>query len=307
MKKYLFLIFSLSLFVFCLSQQLGIENIFCKTSGCELYKGMSFAGISFYGYGTILGILSTVLYFLKKHKALNIIIITSICFDVLLLLYQSFFWPCVNCLIVGVLIFGMFLSLPSKTNLKHVNSIIKISWIVFFSIASFGAVKEVIKPIPVYGTNESPIKVFFSPTCSSCKSVIDEIINNNLQEEVALYPVNKNLEDIEKIETLMCALDCGETLPVALEKCFSGAESKNNFTPYEIIKNRAILFSNKMYLSKIGSNTVPVIWNNKLEGYDSSKKIEVSNDMNVTPDLGNIFGSKQVNGCSLNAVVEKCE
>lgn len=298
-SKQLFVFVSVVLGLFCLLQVLGYDNILCVTSGCEIYKNITIFGMSMYHFGTALSLVALSLILTRKLNYLHIFMTITIISDILLLLYQSFFWPCINCLFVAVNIFALFILSSTLSNKKNKTFYVIIYiWIGLFSVTSFNAVKEKIHPIPVYGSSESSVKVFFSPSCDSCKDVIDSIVEKNMQSDVALYPINKNYEDIEKIDTLICSLRCGETLTTALGKCFGDIKPNKDISIVEFLKNRLILLSNKMYLSKIGSTTVPVIWNNKIDSKQHNKS---------EPNVINVFGSKEINGCSIESVVESCE
>jgi hypothetical protein len=130
-------------------------------------------------------------------------------------------------------------------------------WSVFFIFVGLAVVKEVaFSPWPIYGSAESPVKVYFSPTCPACEKAARKILNDpQATAETAFYPVAKNATDEARLARLL--RQPGGTVNVAgLLELF---EQESNDPANLSVREKFLLFRNKMALAKAGATKVPLI------------------------------------------------
>ena len=247
--------------VYCALNAAGIE-VFCQTSGCALYRGYSFLGVSLYIYGAIAFLLVAALGVLMlRHPSfenlLYWLVLGILAADTVFLGYQILFWPCLSCLVVAALLgavgwvgyrqVGRFRTL----SLQVVLSV----WFAAFLVVGVAAGKEVlIEPWPLAGPSDAEVKVFFSPTCGACRTEVLKIIGiPSLRGKVALFPVAKNDEDLARLADFT---NRGGMPLDAIESLFLPLESSGGRLGLGL---RWKLVRNKMVLAKMGENQVPFI------------------------------------------------
>jgi hypothetical protein len=202
----------------------------------------------------------------------RLLLLFSICLvatDVLLLAYLAFGSPCISCLIVGILIFilfflawqwhfGQFFAGDSWTGLRRSAVVVCGLWIGVAAPNLLGVVQETVAPMPIYGSNDAPIKIFFSPTCPACKDMVRRMVRNN-EDKTALYPVAHNEEDVERMCILDCTLDRGADLKEALNKCWRGECSMEERGFWQKVRLTLISQINQSFLLDMGKKEVPVL------------------------------------------------
>lgn len=163
-------------------------------------------------------------------------------------------------------------------------------WGLLFSGNLVSAGKEMIRPWPIYGDMDAPVKIFFSPTCPACKQAVKEIVENGLldKKDLALFPIAKNAEDQERICLLECSLRSQKTnLEMALNECWQPGCKPISVGLRDKLRLRINLFRNKIALSRMGINRVPVVI--------ARRPLIVDNDSGF-----DLFESSAMNGCGFS-------
>ncbi len=241
---------------FCILNGSG-AHILCFTQGCDLYKEYSLFGISFYSYGAA-GFLTLLFLSLDKKfsKFLGASVATILLLDAFFLAYQYLFWPCTSCLFVALLLGIIALATlkgdPFKRKfLKPVFAL----WLIFFSFGSLAAAKEMFfKPWTIFGNENAPVKVYFSPTCASCEDVVLDLMTDpTRKEEIAFIPVAKSEEDEKRIARFLeqqCLQKDTDICDIFVE-----AETFETLS----LPDKFKVWSNKIQLAQKGVTTVPTI------------------------------------------------
>ena len=288
--------------LYCLASMFGVTEAICHTQGCQIYKGYSFLGMSLYFWGVIAFGVCLILFVYRKQLfrrylrdfyiyALRLFLVCEVC----LLIYQAIYLPCFSCLVVAFVwgaVFALALAWSDvfawKRNVWQYGLLLV--WLVLFCSVFVSGVKELIAPWPIYGKPDAPIKIFFSPTCPACKQAVREIVESGMVDEadLALFPVAKNDEDKERICLLACSLRGQETdLEQALNRCWQPECISVSVGLWDEIRLRINLFRNRIVLSRMGANRVPVVISRRpliVEGRDV---------------FGNVAG-EEIQGCGLN-------
>lgn len=249
--------------LYCLLNAAGAD-LFCGTRGCEIYAGYSLFGLSFYVYGFagFLGIFLLTLWYPQRgaRPLLAVAVGLALIIDTLFLIYQSLLWPCSSCQVVAALIgLTAFLSViglnvPGRKLLAGIGLL----WLVFFLFVGLAVIKEIaFRPWPLYGSAEAPVKVYFSPTCPACEEVVRKILNDpQAAIETAFYPVAKNAIDEARLAMLLRQSE-GAPDVTSILGLFDGREP----APPAILglREKFLLFRNKMALSRADATSVPMI------------------------------------------------
>ncbi len=257
------IVFALCGALFCGLNAAGLE-VFCVTQGCSLYAGYSFLGISFYVYGLAGFVLIFVLTLFRwrwnAEGLLIFVVVLAVFFDALFLAYQSIFWPCASCMIVAMLLglvalacLGSYKSLRSKMFYGLLGI-----WFVLFIYVGLSVVKEVVaKPWALHGSDDAPIKVYFSPTCPACKKVSMKIVEDmRLVDLAVFYPIAKNEMDEIRIAQFIIDVDKGKNKTEALRYIF---EEQNSDGPGLEIDAKLNLWKNKSHFASQGFTVIPVV------------------------------------------------
>lgn len=248
--------------IFCILSALGVET-FCATSGCAITADFSFFGISLYWVGAIAFAGFVIVRVLGARKLALLYAMFFLLFDIGFLIAMSFMAPCLSCLIVACFIFLIAFftwiearrkSMPTAT--KAIGYVM-VAWMFFLSPNVLSVLSELLGPSPVHGTAQSPIKIFFSPTCPACKEMVVEVVEAN-PDQVALYPVGKGEKDMRKICALKCNYEKSGDIQSALDVCWSG-DCKGELSFVEQVKLNLKAWRNKNHIARMGKNSVPVM------------------------------------------------
>lgn len=246
--------------VFCLLNAFGADFL-CLTSGCAIYAGYELFGLSFYGYGAIAFALILVLaiYAKKKHLFARIllpILLLGLFLDTLFLGWQMFFWPCLSCLIVALLLgwaaLAYWLKYPFARG--RIFKGVFLLWVIFLIPVAISAGKEIfMPPWPIYGDPDASIRIFFSPTCPACATEIAKLLQSPYAERVGYFPVAKDERDME-----MFAAFLEEEIKEArdLQKLFL-EDGVRSVEPSRELRWK--LMRNKMALASYGAETIPYL------------------------------------------------
>ncbi|MBI5591187.1 MAG: hypothetical protein HY881_11965 [Deltaproteobacteria bacterium] len=243
---------------FCLLSAFRMTDVLCITQGCSVYEDFSVFGISPYWFGAAAFLMLLCFAVAWRGRYLTMVAALFLMLDSVFLATQILFWPCMKCLIVAVL-FGAVMAAAmiqeKKTWMKWVMAI----WFVLFFVDMAAVAKESISPWPVYGYDAAPVHLYFSPTCPSCRGMIDALLaKTDAPTQIALYPISKNSEDTGKIMFLEKQLKNGMALKEAMALCM---QVKDLNMTYNMAYWRTILntFKNLSALSRMGVTHVPFL------------------------------------------------
>jgi hypothetical protein len=127
-------------------------------------------------------------------------------------------------------------------------------WLVAVSYVGISVVKEsLLSPWFMVGHSGMPVTVYFSPTCSACKTEVLKLINDpSLVGHVALIPVAKNKEDMGRLARLATSTNILSDIPLLFEKGSLPKETAGWLLSWRLVLN-------KMALARTGSSMVPLI------------------------------------------------
>lgn len=250
--------------IICLLALSGYSGKLCLTEGCQIYRGFKLWGISLHHVGGAAFVLG--LYWLyRKAPMYSVYIRLCLWAETALLAFQTLYLPCSECLIIG-LIWGLLgmLTFPRQRVTKI--------WAVLFLVAMTLLAKDLIKPWPVYGGQDSEVKVFFSPSCKHCReTILDLLAGGHQGDNVAFFPVALDGEDAGRVAKFQQVLnqtgDYQGTFPAGLrvnhlwqafQACWSSsAPCSLGLTAW--LKLHLGLLRNKLILARMGAKEVPLV------------------------------------------------
>lgn len=203
---------------FCLWVFLSGGKELCLTNGCSLFQDFSLAGVSLWCAGSVLFALLAALCLLAFVRMAAFIAGAALAADILLMAVMAVTSPCVNCLLVGLLIALTFIALmrSSAPGQRACCSPLLVVWGLFFVIAAGGVLREVPElwsPLP---HKEQPsVQVFFSPSCRACQELT---VQADRMADAAWFPVAEDSRDIWLIHAMSRHLEQGVPLREAVEK-----------------------------------------------------------------------------------------
>ena len=255
----------------CLLAILGWNGKLCLTEGCQIYRGYKLWGFSLHHLGVAAFALG--LFWLYKKSSLYADFI-RLCLwgETALLAFQTLFLPCSECLLIGLL-WGMvgLLTIPRHRVMKVMA--------VLFLTASAMLAKDLIKPWPVYGGQDSAVKVFFSPSCKHCQDIILNLLAGGYQgEDVAFFPVALEGDDADRVARFQQVLsgvgsraggqrefiptDVGVNHRMNLWRAFQACWASSEPCPLGLsdwLKLHLGLLRNKLTLARMGAKEVPLV------------------------------------------------
>jgi len=239
----------------CLGSALGFTKALCLTEGCKLYQGYGFLGLSLHvwgaaAFGTGLILLLCPLGRLSVYRRFLHICLWA---EIVLLALQVVYMPCSECLLVG-LIWGLLGLVEMQGRLS-----VKV-WSAVFLVALVLLCKEMLHPWPVYGSANSGVKVYFSPSCPGCQSEINKLLAGGEVDlgRVAFFPVAMNSGDYERVEAFQNVLKHTLDIPQA----FQAFWSQTVHVPVgwrQWLTVRLGLLRNRMVLARMGVHKIPLV------------------------------------------------
>ena len=201
---------------FCLWVQLSGGKALCLTDGCALFQDFSLAGVSLWSAGSAFFGLTLLLCALRLPKAAGLLAGSALAADLLLMGVMSFTAPCVNCLIVGLLIALTFFSLLRETALhkRARRSLLLLAWALLFTVNAGGILRdasELWSPLP--RPEQTSVQVFFSPSCRACQTLAEQASS---LPDAAWFPVAEDSRDIWLIRAMAKRIAEGQSLNDAI-------------------------------------------------------------------------------------------
>ena len=202
---------------FCLWVSSG-GTALCLTDGCALFQDFSLAGVSLWIAGASFFGFMLPLCVLRFSTFARFCAGIALAADILLMGIMSFTAPCVNCLLVGLLIALTFFALIRETALhkRARRSPLLLIWALFFSISAGGILRDstaLWSPLPHSG--QESVQVFFSPSCRACQTLTEQA---NALPDAAWFPVAEDNRDIWLIHAMNKHLAGGLPLREAIAK-----------------------------------------------------------------------------------------
>ncbi|MEW6657345.1 MAG: hypothetical protein AB1424_01665 [Thermodesulfobacteriota bacterium] len=237
--------------IICLLALFGFSGKFCLTEGCQIYRGYKLWGISLHHVGVAVFALGFYWLF-KRSSAYTPYIRLCLWVETALLSFQTFYLPCSECLIIG-LIWGLLgmLTLPRHRVMKV--------WVVLFLAASALLVKDLIKPWPVYGSQDAAMKIFFSPSCKHCReTILNLMAGGHREDDVAFFPVALEGDDAGRVARFQQELSESLNLWRAFQACWSSPQPCP-LSLLDLLKLHLGLLRNKLTLARLGAKEVPIV------------------------------------------------
>lgn len=239
-----------SLFVFFTGGE-----VLCVSSGCEIFAGFKLFGVSLWLFAAAYFALSLALSVLAP-AALKVLGAAAVLLDAVLLSVMLFVAPCVNCLIVGGLIFLTFVSafgLMATIRTKPAAAL-ALLWALLFAVNALSAVRESLPPYAIAGDADAPVKVYFSPSCEACAGAVEKLGG---RADVAFFPVIEKDGDLAFVAALEEALAKGASLPEAFaERKAAGTAQPEPQVPALL---RLALWRNAAHLAACRAKVLPHI------------------------------------------------
>ena len=203
---------------FCLWVKFSGGSALCLTDGCALFQDFSLAGLSLWEAGAAFFGLMLLLCSLRLANAARYCSGLALAADIALMAIMAFTAPCMNCLLVGLLLALTFFALLRETALHKQarRSPLLLAWALLFTISAGGILRdstELWSPIPRSG--QESVQVFFSPSCRACQTLAEQA--PTLQES-AWFPVAEDSRDIWLIHAMETYLSHGLPLGEAIAK-----------------------------------------------------------------------------------------
>lgn len=200
---------------FCLWVQLSGGQALCLTDGCALFQDFSLAGVSLWIAGTAFFGLMLLLCVLRLSQAALLLAGAALAADILLMAVMSFTAPCVNCLIVGLLIALTFFALLRETALhkRARRSLLLLAWTLLFTVNAGGILRDSSELwSPLSRPEQTSVQVFFSPSCRACQTLVEQA---SALPDAAWFPVAEDSRDIWLIRAMEERIAKGQPLAEA--------------------------------------------------------------------------------------------
>jgi hypothetical protein len=255
--------------MFCVWSAFGNDVNLCISAGCSLYQNFTINGISLWGLGvSVFSVLALMAIVGAANFGRLLAGIALFC-DICLLLLMALTAPCVSCLIVALFFAASYMSFrfaaedrisrAGKSNGRSGNSVLLWVWLALFTI-NLGAVARSqagIWPIIESRHEEVTTRLFFSPSCSSCREAVG-ILSGRV--DVAFYPLCENDADLYKIVKMRKLLDTGANMAEALSQAqeVQIPDGMSSYTP-DMLLLRFQLLRNKAHVRAAGSEIVPFL------------------------------------------------
>ncbi len=255
-----------------LSSHLDTNAADCVATGCTLYKDISIAGVSLWHMGAVafagLSLCAVRGYVTVGYIAAACMVVG----DIILLALMAFTAPCTNCLMVAALFaltFWLFrrdyafqstmtVVASSTTNDAPVGrSYVLCVWTLFFFANGLALANENIEPWIIHGPDNAPMRIYFSPSCPSCREAIRTYAVSGTT--IAFLPVAEDDDDLYAIATLQKELKNGKNFFPAFRFATNDSNIEKDLPLSEYLTLQWQLLRNKVRFYASGSSTLPLI------------------------------------------------
>lgn len=244
--------------LFSVAAGLGGADGLCLTEGCSLYQDVQLLGLSLWWWGAGGFAVLSLVCLSGQLKFAYFLAYAAIAVDCVFLLWMAVSMPCLNCLVAALLFFAVFVSLGVivRPN-RGAALLVAVLWLTLFSPNIFAAGQELAGPWRIYGSKDAPVRVYFSPSCPSCRVALKGLLMGG-EDHLGFYPVAESDDDVQRLASLRQELSKGASFVRAF------AASRDPMTApdlgwLESLSLHAGIFRNKMALSRLGADKIPVI------------------------------------------------
>jgi hypothetical protein len=251
---------------FCVWSAFGNDINICVSAGCSLYQDFTVNGISLWWLGAAVFSVLALMSLVGAAFLGRLIAGAALCGDICLLLLMALTTPCVSCLVVALFFAASYMSFrfAAETRTARVgnaggkspSSVLLWAWFILFTINIGSVARSQAGVWPLLETdNEVTTRLFFSPSCSSCREAVD-ILSGHV--DVAFYPLGENETDLYKIVKMRKLLDTGASVAEALTQAqeVQIPTGLSAYTP-ELLLLRFRMLCNKAHVYAAGSQVVP--------------------------------------------------
>lgn len=244
--------------LFSMAAGLGGADALCLTQGCTLYKDVAFFGISLWWFGAAGFALIGGLCLVNKAGWAYMLAFAAVALDCVFLAWMALSIPCLNCLIAALLFFALFVCLALGLGAARLPALtVAILWLTLFSPNVFATGQEIAGPWRIGGQENAPVRVFFSPSCPSCRTALKGLLMGG-EQHLAFYPVAEDEDDVKRLAQLRENLQQG----ASFVRAFAGSRDPRNAPELDLwqeLSLRSGLFRNRMALARMGADRIPVI------------------------------------------------
>ncbi|WP_022656285.1 hypothetical protein [uncultured Desulfovibrio sp.] len=247
---------------FCIWSAFGNGVNFCVTAGCSLYQDFTVGGISLWWLGTGTFAVLALLALLGAAAPGRLLAGLALLGDICLLLLMALTAPCVSCLVVAVFFVLTYLGFRHAEQgqargrgIQPRRSPLLLLWILLFTVNVGTVTRSQTAIWPIAEGDEATVRMFFSPSCPSCREGID-ILSGHV--DVAFYPLAENDSDVYRVAQMRRLLDTGMNLAEALGQSQNVPPARGfaALSP-DLLWLRFRMLRNKAHVFSAGAQTVP--------------------------------------------------
>ena len=203
---------------FCQWVRLSGGEALCITDGCALFQDFSLAGVSLWDAGSVFFGLLLLICLLRLLRTARFFGGSALAADIVLMVVMAFTAPCVNCLVVGLLIALTYFALLRETALhkRARRSPLLLCWVLFFTVGMVNVLRdgaELWSPLP--RPEQASVQIFFSPSCRACQTLTEQASS---LPDAAWFPVAEDSRDIWLIRAMTEHLAAGMLLRDAIAR-----------------------------------------------------------------------------------------
>ncbi len=249
---------------FCAWSAAGNEVNLCVTAGCTLFQDATLAGISFWWFGVAAFAALALLALLGTARLGTAFAALTLLADTGLLLLMAVTAPCISCLLVAILFAllysgfrqALYSKRAVKTGVTQGRSLLLIVWGLVFVINAWAALRTQVGVWAVTdNAQEATVRMFFSPSCPSCKEGIS-LLSGHV--DVAFFPVAESDLDVYKTAHMQRLLGQGASMIEALGQAQSVEKPSilETFSP-DMLLLRLHMLCNKAHVFLSDSQRIP--------------------------------------------------
>lgn len=285
---------------FCAWSASGNALNLCVTTGCALFQDLTVGGISMWWIGVAgFGVLA--LLAVSGRPALGLLGAGfALVLDCLLLVLMLLTAPCAGCLVAGLLFaltYAAFRQYAApRRQARMGRSLLLATWTVLCIINIAGIARSELGTWPLYGSEDSSMRLYFSPSCSACREAI-AILSG--KANVVFYPVNEYDHDVTTIALMEQALARGATMQAALTSALAVERPTNEVSDYSLsmLALRFRLLCNKARVFAAGGQ-LPYFEFKGLPAAFTDKSAAASRSRSQTPAASSSSQSPSAGGAS---------
>lgn len=250
---------------FCLWVLFSGGEELCLTNGCTLFQETEIAGISLWHAGSALFVFLLLFCLARFVFMARLLALAALFIDTFLLGVMLFTAPCVNCLIVGILIALACLSL-CRVEKNSARPALFWLWLLFFLFNAGSVVRDFSEPWHLLAGEEQAVHVYFSPSCQACRKLTAQA---EKLSEARWYPVSENRRDLWVIHAMQERVESGVPLSRAVAEALAAVPEGAAFEAsreyrYGLLRPKMLLlqfrlWKNRAHVLASGSERLPFV------------------------------------------------